>query len=195
MVVGVIRPLILLPTMALSGLSEEQLETVLLHELAHIRRRDLWINLLQGLVEIVLFFHPAVWWISRRIRAERELCCDDVVAARCPPMVYARALIQLEEHRSHRVRLAVAATDGSLRHRIERLVSTPKAPQRSSRSLSAIVLISLIGLFTARQSAAEEEADIAALMETFLTMTISIDDPCSRFAHPSAGAGLPDRPR
>ena len=175
MVVGALRPVILLPAVVLTGLNPEQLESILIHELAHVRRRDLWINLLQGVVEIVLFFHPAVWWISRRIRAERELCCDDVVAARIQPVVYARALLLLEEHRSHRVALAAAATDGSLRHRIERLVGPTPAPQRSSRSLSAVVLISLIGLLSTQQSIAADD-DLTALMDDFLTMEITIND-------------------
>lgn len=75
---GLLRPLILLPGSVLTGLTPQQLEAVLAHELAHIRRHDFLLNLLQTTVETLLFYHPAVWWISRRIRVERENCCDDL---------------------------------------------------------------------------------------------------------------------
>src|SRR5207248_10932295 len=76
-VIGYLRPYILLPISAVTGLDESQIAAVLAHELAHVRRHDYLVNMLQSAVETVLFFHPAVWWISRRIREERELCCDD----------------------------------------------------------------------------------------------------------------------
>lgn len=82
-VVGWLRPVILFPVAALSGLSEEQLAAVIIHELAHIRRLDYFVNLFQVAAETVLFYHPAVWWVNKRIRAERENCCDDVVVAVC----------------------------------------------------------------------------------------------------------------
>ena len=82
-VVGWLRPVILLPAATLSGLTPEQLEAMLAHELAHIRRHDYLVNWLQMLVETLLFYHPAVWWISRRIRHERELCCDDLAVSAC----------------------------------------------------------------------------------------------------------------
>ena len=100
MVVGILRPVILLPSSTHAGLRPDELEAVLLHELAHIRRRDLWVGFVQGLVEVVLFFHPAVWWISRRLRAERELCCDDaVLAGGMSARLYAGALLRLSEQR------------------------------------------------------------------------------------------------
>jgi beta-lactamase regulating signal transducer with metallopeptidase domain len=78
MVVGYLKPVILVPMGILTQLPQDQLEAVLLHELAHIRRRDYLVNILQGLVEAVLFFNPAIWWISSLIREERENCCDDI---------------------------------------------------------------------------------------------------------------------
>jgi beta-lactamase regulating signal transducer with metallopeptidase domain len=80
-VIGWLKPVILLPVSALSGLTPHQLEAILAHELAHIRRHDYLVNLLQTLVETLLFYHPAVWWLSRRIRAERENCCDDLAVS------------------------------------------------------------------------------------------------------------------
>lgn len=172
MVVGIIRPLILLPSSALMGLTRAQLESVVLHELAHIRRRDLWVSFVQGLVEVVLFFHPAMWWMSSRLRAERELCCDDMVLERgTSAMVYARALLSLSEHRSHAH--SAAATDGSLRYRIERLVGQPGPPQRSIRGLAAVFIFCCVGLLSAQQSLASDE-DLAQLVDGLLEMELSL---------------------
>ena len=82
-VVGWFRPVILLPASALTGLAPAQLEAVIAHELAHIRRHDYLVNLVQTAVETLLFYHPASWWISRQIRVEREHCCDDVAVELC----------------------------------------------------------------------------------------------------------------
>ena len=102
-VVGWIRPVILLPAATLLGLTPEQLEAVLAHEFAHIRRYDYLVNILQMVVETLLFYHPAVWWTSARIRHERELCCDDLAVSSCgDPLCYARALTKLERLRDAR---------------------------------------------------------------------------------------------
>ena len=91
------------------ALSPEQLEAVLAHELAHVRRADYLWNLIQTMAETLLFFHPAVWWLGRRLREQRELCCDDVAVQSCAdPLVYATALLRLEERRSQRLSLAMA---------------------------------------------------------------------------------------
>jgi beta-lactamase regulating signal transducer with metallopeptidase domain len=96
-VVGWLRPAVLVPVGALAGLPADQVEALLLHELAHIRRHDYLVNLLQGVVEAILFYHPAVWWISGHIRVERELCCDDMAVAESGDVLtYARALAGLE---------------------------------------------------------------------------------------------------
>ncbi len=122
MVVGWLRPLVLMPAAAMGGLSADQLEWILVHELTHVRRHDYLINLLQISAETLLFYHPAVWWISAVIRREREHCCDDaVVAAGGDPLGYARALLRLEDMRTLPMRLAPAATGGSLLARIQRL--------------------------------------------------------------------------
>jgi beta-lactamase regulating signal transducer with metallopeptidase domain len=122
MVIGWLRPVILVPASALSGLTPDQLETILAHELAHVRRYDNLVNSFQNLVETLMFYHPAVWWISRSIREEREHCCDDLVLSVCEDRTtYVRALVSLEEARSF-PRLALAATGGSLLHRVRRLL-------------------------------------------------------------------------
>ena len=99
-VIGWIRPIILVPASSLTGLSPEQLEAVLAHEVAHIRRYDDLVNMFQALVETLLFYHPAVWWTSACIRRERELCCDDLaVQVTGNGIGYARALARLERMR------------------------------------------------------------------------------------------------
>jgi len=100
-VVGYFRPVILLPVSAVTGLSPAQLEAILAHELAHVRRHDYLVNLLQTLVETVFLYHPAVWWLSNQVRNERENCCDDIAIAVLGDRVeYGRALLALEEHRA-----------------------------------------------------------------------------------------------
>ena len=121
-VVGWFRPVVLLPISALTGLTELQLRAVIAHELAHIRRLDAFFNLFQVAAETLLFYHPAVWWLSKRIRAERENCCDDVALAVCGnPAEYARALALMEEWRVA-PSFAMAANRGPLASRVTRLL-------------------------------------------------------------------------
>ncbi|HVX13035.1 MAG TPA: M56 family metallopeptidase [Pirellulales bacterium] len=122
-VIGCFRPVVLIPLGMLAGLSAAQVEAVLAHELAHIRRYDFLVNAVQCAIETLLFYHPCAWWISARIRAEREHCCDDLAVAACGnTLVYARALAGLEELRTP-ARLAMALTGGgSLLGRVRRLV-------------------------------------------------------------------------
>jgi len=121
-VIGWFRPVVFLPVTALTGLSEEQLSLVIAHELAHIRRFDPFVNVFQVCVETLLFYHPAVWWLNKRIRTEREHCCDDMAVALCGNAVeYARALTLMEEWRSAPV-LAMAANRGPLTERIIRVL-------------------------------------------------------------------------
>jgi beta-lactamase regulating signal transducer with metallopeptidase domain len=121
-VLGWFRPVVLLPARALTGLSEEQIEAVIAHELAHIRRLDCFVNLFQIGVETLLFYHPAVWWVSQRIRTERENCCDDEAIAVCGNAVnYARALTLMEEWRAT-PSLMMAANRGPLSRRVVRLL-------------------------------------------------------------------------
>jgi GWxTD domain-containing protein len=120
-VIGHLRPVVLLPIGLLAGLPAAQVEAILLHELAHVRRRDYLVNLMQAAVEGILFYHPAVWWISGVMRNEREHCCDDlVVAATGSAREYASALMAIEGMRA--TGAAVAATGGSLMKRMARLL-------------------------------------------------------------------------
>jgi beta-lactamase regulating signal transducer with metallopeptidase domain len=143
-VIGWFRPVVLVPFTALTGLSPEQLEAIIAHELAHIRRFDCFVNLFQIAAETLLFYHPAVWWVSRTIRAERENCCDDIAVSVCGDAgVYARALTVVESWRAMPA-FVMAANGSPLKFRIERLLGL-KAMARDVSSVS----IALVGLVCA----------------------------------------------
>lgn len=151
--VGALRALVLLPLSAATSLSPDQLEVVLAHELAHVRRADFFWNLVQTLVETLFFFHPAVWWLGSRIRHERELCCDDMALTVCPnPVVYANALFELEQQRSRQLNLAMAL-DGhqparTLRMRIARILGEPQAAATNRGPFSLVAAVAaLVVLF------------------------------------------------
>ena len=145
-VIGSLKPVILLPAAALSGLSAEQFEAILAHELAHIKRYDYLVNLIQTVVEILGFYHPAVWWVSNKIRAERENCCDDLaVKATGDSVKYAKALTLMEELRSS-PQLAVAASGGSLFKRILRLLERQKDEKKKDGWLAPVVVTLLIAI-------------------------------------------------
>jgi hypothetical protein len=140
--IGWLRPVILLPVGALTGLTVQQLEAIIAHELAHIRRHDYLINLLQTVIETLLFYHPAVWWVSRRIREEREHCCDDLAVSVCgDALSYARALFTMEQLRAATPPLAMAANGGALMNRIERLVGVKTQRQNHFTGWLAALLI------------------------------------------------------
>ena len=125
-VVGWFRPVVLVPMTVLTGLSQAQLEAVIVHELAHIKRWDYFVNLFQVLAETMLFYHPAIWWVSRRIRLERENCCDDLAVLVCGNVVeYARALTFMEGGRTA-PSFVMAANSGPLTLRVMRLLGSKR---------------------------------------------------------------------
>lgn len=141
MVLAHLRPVILMPVGLLANLPSEQVEAVLLHELAHIRRCDYLVNVFQRLVESLLFYHPAIWWISKVMRNERENCCDDIVVSISQRANdYALALAALERNRLPSQQAAVAATGGILVKRIRRLLY-PKAPAGIWAPLAAALIL------------------------------------------------------
>jgi CubicO group peptidase (beta-lactamase class C family)/Zn-dependent protease with chaperone function len=141
-VIGWLRPVILLPSSAITGLSVKQLELILAHELAHIRRHDYIVNLLQKIAETLLFYHPAVWWISGVIRQERENCCDDLAITVCEGdrLSYAKTLSLLDTMRPSN-RIALAADGGSLLRRIQRLAGKPTNAVNPAQWLIGLVII------------------------------------------------------
>lgn len=148
-VLGWFRPMVLLPARALTGLSEEQIEMILAHELAHIRRLDCFVNLFQIGMETLLFYHPAVWWVSQRIRTEREHCCDDEAVAICGDVVnYARALTLMEEWRTA-PSLLMAANRSPLSQRIARLLGMDGSAGRFRTAGLAVSVVCLAGAMLA----------------------------------------------
>jgi len=144
-VVGWLSPTILLPASALTGLDPDQLRAILAHELAHIRRYDYLANIVQTVVEILGFYHPAVWWVSHQIRIERENCCDDMAVRVCDnSLQYARALASMEEIRHSRSDLAMAASGGSLMARIARLLGRPAMDDRRFTWLPGLIALLLV---------------------------------------------------
>jgi beta-lactamase regulating signal transducer with metallopeptidase domain len=141
--IGIVRPVVLVPVGILTGLRAEQIDSLLAHELAHVARRDCLASLGQALAETLLFYHPAVWWVSHRIRVEREHACDDLaVAATGDAAAYARALLELEERRALVPRLAMAADGSRLWNRIGRLLPAPGSETaRSPRWLAAALAL------------------------------------------------------
>jgi len=155
--VGYVKPVVLLPAVALTGLTPEQLHAILAHELAHVRRHDFLLNVLQSIVETLLFYHPAMWWVSAQVRAEREHCCDDLAVEVCGDrLVYVSALAELTSIARHRA-FALAATDGSLVQRVQRLLGRPRAAHEATPAWALLALLVLIigGMGTFRAAPAE----------------------------------------
>ena len=148
-VIGLFRPVVLLPVTALTGLSEAQLEAIIAHELAHIRRFYSFVNLFQVAAETLLFYHPAVWWVSRRIRVERENCCDDEAIRVCGDAVgYARALTLLEQRRSAPL-LATGISTSPLAARVLRLLGLAEIRGGPRGAGLAMGLLCLAGVLLA----------------------------------------------
>ena len=165
-VVGLFRPVILLPVAFAAGLSPGQVEAILVHELEHIRRHDFVVNLFQRMAEAALFFHPAIWLVSRRIRIEREHCCDDaVVTTGCEPLSYAESLVAQAERalaaRTGRCTAAGAAlyADGGsddLSDRVARILRIPEGGEIRLR-IWPVALVGLVALSIATTYAVSKE--------------------------------------
>ena len=166
-VLGWLRPVILLPASILTGLTPLQLDALLAHELVHIRRYDYVVNLLQSVIETLLFYHPAVWWVSRRVREEREHCCDDLVVAVFGDVhLYAQALLGIERLRGTGPALASTVAGGSLVHRIRRVVAPVPAetlpPWAAGAIAVALAVVIGTGSYLVRGSAALWESSASS---------------------------------
>lgn len=157
MLIGVVRPLILLPSSALSGWSADHIEMALLHELAHLRRWDNLVNLLRRLVESLLFFHPTAWWLSAWVRLEREVCCDRLVVDRVgKPIEYARWLAELAGCEPGAGRLASALNESPLTTRIRRILNMEdRSMKLALPEILALGAVAILGAALARPSLAE----------------------------------------
>jgi TonB family protein len=162
-VIGWLHPAILLPAGAAHELATEHLDALLAHELAHIRRRDYLVNLLQTFIEVLLWYHPATWWVTMQVRTERECCCDDEAVAVCgDPLTYARALSRAERLRSAS-NWAIALSGASLLNRVRRLTEM-KTPQIGRVAVYLMGLFA-IGLILAAGAASSLLAYMPAVVE------------------------------
>jgi beta-lactamase regulating signal transducer with metallopeptidase domain len=144
LVIGYLRPVLLIPVAMVAQLPLAELEAILAHELAHVRRHDFLVNLWQTSLETVFFYHPAVWSLSHRLRAEREYCCDDIALSVVgDPVCYGRALLHVEELRGPEPLLALGAGGGSLRGRILRLFGRPTPPPGAAGLVAGVLLPSV----------------------------------------------------
>lgn len=158
MAIGWLKPVVLLPASMISGLNNAQLEMLILHELAHIRRHDYLVNFLQTLVEILLFFHPAVLWVSKQMRNEREYCSDDIAVQHCGDAIaYAHTLADTaslctKAHKRTIPDMAMAASGGDLKQRVTRLVGHHCAPSNNvSKWLASATIIFSVLLLSSTQ--------------------------------------------
>lgn len=157
MVVGHFKPLILVPVGMLTGMNPEQIETILIHELAHIRRNDYLINLIQSVLEVIYFYHPAYWWIADKMHQEREHCCDDIAVAVCGnAMLYARALTEVQARKYEKAPAMALAATGKKNHlmnRVKRLL----VPEQERANMAGKVILSFIMLMSVWSFAWVEE--------------------------------------
>ena len=146
-VIGWLKPVVLVPAGCFAGMSPSQVEAVLAHELAHIRRHDYLVSVFQSVMEALLFYHPAVWWVSKQVRRERECCCDEMaVSVGGDRLAYARALHTLEERRATYPELAFGANGGALKMRIRRLLKCSECSGASQVASAALLtMLMLVG--------------------------------------------------
>lgn len=177
-VVGWLRPAILMRLGCLMGLSTSQVEAVLAHELAHIRRHDYLVSVFQSGVETLLFYHPGVWWVSQQVRQEREHCCDDfAVRISGDTLAYAKALSFLEERRTSVPMVALGANGGVLAMRIERLLGYKETPVVSRLAVITVLasicvttglLVSTIARAASQQAATDRAQGLPAKYQKWL---------------------------
>jgi len=170
-VIGVLRPVILIPAMIISGLPAEQLETIIVHELAHIKRNDFLINIVQSIMEALFFYHPVVWIISENVRQEREKCCDDYAVKVCGKVsLYIRALACLSEMQISSVIPSVAITGNkkSIIHRVERLINNKKMKNNTTERLFAgLALVISVLVITLSTGATLKPSSFAQMESMF----------------------------
>jgi TonB family protein len=184
-VVSWLRPVVLLPVGCFLGLSQMQVEALLAHELAHIRRHDYLVSVLQSVVETLLFYHPAVWWVSRQVRRERECCCDDLaVEVAGDKLAYARALSWLEERRAAMPEMVLGANGGVLKMRIKRLLGLRVCSAGSQFAAFALlaVVVAVAGSYVVAVARAQRtvvqpavglhDAAVASVTETAGSVTL-----------------------
>ena len=166
-VIGWVSPVVLLPLSVISELSTQQIQAILAHEIAHVRRADYLVNLVLTSIETVLFYHPAVWWLSSRIRIERENCCDDLANQVCEnPQDYIEALLFLEQLKPQSTPLAVGADGASLVKRAARLLGQRANKPRHSfwlagaLSLAIAIVVGGVLLSQSAKAGTQQQQDL-----------------------------------
>jgi beta-lactamase regulating signal transducer with metallopeptidase domain len=172
LLIGIVRPLVLLPAAALAGWTPEELEMVLLHELAHVRRWDNLVNLVQRMIESLLFFHPAVWLVSRQVRRDREQCCDAMVVSHTSrPQEYAELLLSIAAAIRGRSRFPLAAASAMADHplagRIRRILKLQEEPMGiTRRTLAAMLTIPLVVVAATVYTAVADDKEASSGLES-----------------------------
>jgi beta-lactamase regulating signal transducer with metallopeptidase domain/HEAT repeat protein len=168
LVLGHVKPVIVIPAAVFAGLNAAQLEAIIAHELAHVRRHDYLVNLAQTVIETLLFYHPAVWWVSRQIRDAREHCCDDLAVGVCRTrQQYVHALLGLEELKlelqDSGALLALGAADGPLLARARRLLAPSDRAAAAPRLAASVIALTIVGVaVTGASFGADGKAAVAA---------------------------------
>lgn len=163
-VLGFWRPVVVLPASLLTQLPPEMIDAILAHELAHIRRLDPWVNLAQRLIETLLFYHPAVWWISGRVRAQREICCDEMAVIATERITYVCALERVARFTlglpglisSQNLALSFGGTRPALLIRIQHLLGAPPPHSRNNWPAGVMAIVTLLAAVGIARSAAQK---------------------------------------
>jgi TonB family protein len=154
---------VLIPASCLTGLSTEQIEAIFCHELAHVRRHDYLVSVFQSVAEALLFYHPAMWWVSKQVRRERECCCDEVAVGNGgDALAYAQALSYLEERRAAFPEFVLGANGGVLTMRIKRLLGCAEdAPSQFGALTLLAVVLTVMGSYAVSVAKAQPKPDAA----------------------------------
>ncbi|HLF63594.1 MAG TPA: M56 family metallopeptidase [Saprospiraceae bacterium] len=162
-VAGYLKPVILFPVGIINQLQVDEVEAILAHEVAHLVRNDFLQNLVQSLIEMIFYYHPAVWWISAVARSERENCCDDLAVQVCSSsLTYAKALVRLEDISYHAPALALpfAGSKGHLLNRIKRILNQPQNKSNvMERIIATAILIGCVTLLSFSERHAQSLAE------------------------------------
>jgi beta-lactamase regulating signal transducer with metallopeptidase domain len=184
--IGFSKPAVVIPSWAMQELSTPELNSILLHELAHLRRRDDWTNLAQQILKALLFFHPAVWWIESHLALEREMACDDaVLAATANPRDYAQCLIAMAEKSFTRRTLALAqAAVNRMRHMSQRVAQILDPNRSNASSIWKPALFSVAAFFVACLLSLPHAPELVAFEDRMPDTTVAS-------AIPAGGALIP----
>ncbi len=180
MVIGYFKPFILLPIGTINQLEEKEIEAIIAHELAHVFRNDFLMNIILSFIEVLFYYHPAVWWISGNIRLERENCCDDIAIKVCGnSLTYAKALVRLQELNVSTPRLAMpfSGRKNQLLNRIKRILNQPQNRSNILERLAATGFLLLAIVFmSASPNLIEKEEAKTVTQEEFIEKEVFIPE-------------------